>query len=110
MEKAKITESPIEEILAGELKRRKINFVTQKQIGRYRVDFFFPESNLIVETDGKKWHGTEEQIAYDLKRATEIRKKHQLYRFRGTQIYRDIETVGEKIEMLTYQDKIKDIL
>ena len=99
------TESPIEDMLADELKRRKINFITQKKIGRYRVDFFFPKSNLVVEADGKKWHGPEEQVAYDSERANKIRKKHQLYRFRGTQIYRDIETVGEKIEMITGRDK-----
>lgn len=108
MEETTIRESPIEEILADELKKRKINFITQKHIGRYRVDFFFPKSNLVVEADGKKWHSTEEQVAYDSERINKIRKKHQLYRFRGTQICRDIETVGDKIEMITYKDKIKE--
>ena len=48
------TESPIEAILVNKLKANNIEFETQKNIGKYRVDILI--GNLVIECDGKEFH------------------------------------------------------
>jgi very-short-patch-repair endonuclease len=38
---------------------------TQAQLGPYRVDFYWPDLNLVVETDGLRYHRTPAQQAND---------------------------------------------
>ena len=94
----KFTDSPIEDILAYELKNRNVKFEPQKEIGKYRVDFFFPEANLVVEADGKEYHSKPEQREKDEQRQMEIIKKgYSLLRFTGSQIYTDVERCVDNI-------------
>jgi very-short-patch-repair endonuclease len=61
-----ISISSIEIAIRNEFVKLGVNFEHQKTIGRYRVDFFLPEINLIVECDGRYWHsrpGTPERDA-----------------------------------------------
>lgn len=96
--KIKITESPIEDLLTFELQKRNIKFEIQKKIGRYRVDFFFPKANLIIEVDGKEYHSTSEQREKDMKRQMDLIKKgYTVLRFRGSEIFRDVENCVIKI-------------
>lgn len=90
--KIHITKSPLEDTLKQALEKRNIHFVTQQKIGRYRVDFFFPQGRLVVEADGKEYHSSEEQRLKDFERQCEImRRGYALLRFRGTEIYKDVE-------------------
>lgn len=90
--KIKFTESPIEDLLKYKLQARNIIFETQKKIGKYRVDFFFPQANLIVETNGREYHSTPEQNEKDFKRQLDLIKKgYTVLRFRGSEIHRDAE-------------------
>lgn len=41
---------------------------TQAQVNGFRVDFYWPELGLVVETDGLKYHRTPAQQARDLRR------------------------------------------
>lgn len=41
---------------------------TQTRFGRYRVDFYWPAINLVVETDGGRFHATARQQAEDRRR------------------------------------------
>ena len=93
-----LTESPIEDILRRELRARQIDFEAQKKIGRYRVDFFFPQADLIVEAEGKQYHSSPEQTQYDQKRQSILMKKGYLFlRFGGSEIYNDVVGCVDKI-------------
>jgi len=98
--KIHITKSPLEDTLKQALEKRNIHFVTQEKIGKYRVDFFFPQARLVVEADGKEYHSTEEQRLKDFERQCEImRRGYALLRFRGTEIYQDVEGCLDKISL-----------
>jgi len=95
-----ITKSPLEDTLKQALETRKIHFVTQEKIGKYRVDFFFPQGRLVVEADGKEYHSSEEQRLKDFERQCEImRRGYARLRFRGTEIYKDPEGCVDKISL-----------
>lgn len=71
-------ESPIEDYLYKALENEGViaHFVSQLEIGKYRVDFACPLAKLIVECDGKKYHFTDqEQIDNDQKRDKYLAKK-----------------------------------
>jgi len=88
--KFKFTDSPIEDVLKWELQARNIKFETRKSIGQYRVDFFFPQANLIVEADGYEYHSTKKQREKDFERQVTLMKKgYMVLRFTGSQIYKD---------------------
>ena len=53
----KYEDTKIEKIIKHILKRNHIKFKTQKWMGQYRVDFFIPKHNLIIEADGTWSHG-----------------------------------------------------
>jgi very-short-patch-repair endonuclease len=42
--------------------------LTQRVVNGYRVDFYWPDSRLVVETDGLRYHRTPAQQAGDLRR------------------------------------------
>lgn len=102
-----LTESPIEDTLRRELRARQIEFETQKKIGKYRVDFFFPQANLIVEADGGEYHSTPEQIERDQKRQAILMKRGCLVlRFTGREIYRNVVGCVDKIASFLVQAKL----
>src|SRR5579885_592261 len=71
----------IEIAVWNELESREINFEKQKRIGRYLVDIYLPERNLVLECDGCWWHGCLEcGYDYDLHKAfREKDKKRTMY-------------------------------
>lgn len=104
----KITESPMEDLLKYELLARHINFETQANIGKYKVDFLFPQARLVVEADGKEYHSTQKQRDNDFKRELALMKKGYLVlRFKGSEIYRDVVGCVNKIEDLLNMDSKK---
>lgn len=106
--KIRITESPLEDTLKYALEIRDIDFETQKKIGKYRVDFFFPQARLVVEADSNEYHSSEEQRTRDMERQCKIMKKgYIVLRFRGSQIFKDVETCVDKIEDLLNVDNEK---
>jgi len=54
-----ITKSMLEEVVALELDAQGLVYVRQERIGWYRVDFYIPEQNLIIEAQGCFWHACE---------------------------------------------------
>ena len=42
--------------------------MTQRQVNGFRVDFFWPDLGLVVETDGLRYHRTAAQQATDRRR------------------------------------------
>jgi len=95
-------ESPIEEYLRDALLINGFEglFQTQHQIGKYRVDFAFPENKLVVECDGQEYHFSDRmQIERDQKRDKYLaRKKWKVLHIEGLAIRRNIDLCIEKIK------------
>ena len=63
---------------------------TQHQLGRHRLDFFWPEHALDVETDGLTYHRTPEQQAKDRIRDQELTARGMtVLRFTRAQVHDD---------------------
>lgn len=98
----KKTESPIEDILLREFHMVGLYPTLQYTIGKYRADFAFIDTHLIVECDGKEYHSTPEQIEYDQNRQAYLEQQGwKVIRFSGSDIYQFAEelanmTVGRK--------------
>lgn len=46
----------IEILLAAQIEFLELKFIPQFPIPPYRVDFYLPEHNLVIEADGEYWH------------------------------------------------------
>jgi len=93
-----MTDTPIETRLEFYLRHRNIDFEIQKKIGKYQVDFFFPQADLVVEADGKDYHYTKEQREKDEKRDYYLMKRgYTVVRFTGSEIFSNVERVVAKI-------------
>lgn len=101
MAEVKITESPAEDCLKSELIARDMDFEMQKSIGKYRVDFFFPAGNLIVEVDGAEYHATGRQFLKDFDRDSKLMKRgYTVLRFWASEVFKDAEGCVLKIMRL----------
>jgi very-short-patch-repair endonuclease len=47
--------------LANALNKLNLIYEEQKQIGKYVVDFFLKDKNIVIEADGNYWHTTKER-------------------------------------------------
>lgn len=50
-------ETSIERLVRLHLQRLKEPFQQEVRIGKFRADFYVPRRNLVIECDGKYWHG-----------------------------------------------------
>ena len=67
----------LELIVAAELVRRGIVYLTRCSAGRYEMDIFVPAFNLDIEADGEYWHNGDNfptRPAHDARRDTALRK------------------------------------
>lgn len=80
----------------------------QHSIGRYRADFLLvavdPHSRrhrrIVIECDGKHYHGGEEQIARDERRDSEIHESgYRVVRYSGADIHGDMREVIAGIKL-----------
>ncbi|MBS1845482.1 MAG: DUF559 domain-containing protein [Actinobacteria bacterium] len=61
---------------------------TQKRLGRYRVDFFWPDLGLVVETDSLRHHRTAAEQTVDLSRdQAHVRRGLRTLRFSHSQVF-----------------------
>jgi very-short-patch-repair endonuclease len=61
---------------------------TQRRLGRYRVDFFWPDLSLVVETDSLRHHRTAAEQAIDIGRdQVHARKGLRTLRFTHSQVF-----------------------
>ena len=51
----------LEIALYSMLNTAKVYFISEKRFGRYKVDTYLPEYNMIIEADGKYWHTDRER-------------------------------------------------
>ena len=94
----KTTESPIERILLRAMQDYGMVPICQYEIGQYRVDFAFPEDNLVVEADGAAYHSSPKQVRRDMIRERRIRNRGwRVIRFTGAQILQDAYWCARKV-------------
>lgn len=80
------TASKTEKRLLFEMNRIGLNPKPQYKISRMHVDFAFPEDKVIVEVDGKEFHGSEKARKQDYERD------------------RYLQTIGWKVMRITAED------
>jgi hypothetical protein len=79
--------------------------MTQAVVNGYRVDFFWPELGLVVETDGLRYHRTAAQQSEDARRdqahaaagLSHMRFSHHQVRFGPTEVERTLARVAERL-------------
>ncbi len=89
-----------EKLLWSKIRRKQLKglqFYRQKIIGNYIVDFYCPESKLIIEVDGGQHYGTEgknkDHIRDDYMKKTGI----SVLRFSDRDVLKQIDSVIEEI-------------
>jgi len=89
-------ESPIEELLLRELHLLGLYPTLQFKVVNYRIDLAFPEFRVGIECDGKEWHSTLEQIAYDTQREEFLESMGwTIIRFSGSEIYKNADSIAK---------------
>ena len=100
---AEPTQSELEDALLPALAKAGIpKPLTQHRIGPYRVDFFWPDYNLIVETDG--WQGHGHRAAFEEDRARDAHLQafgYRVLRFTWRQIVHQTLLVVVRIAQCT---------
>jgi very-short-patch-repair endonuclease len=79
--------------------------LTRRWVNGYRVDFFWPELGLVVETDGLRYHRTPAQQAKDRRRdqaharagLTPLRFTHAQVRFEPEEVRRTLAAVAGRL-------------
>lgn len=78
---------------------------TKRMVNGFEVDFFWPDLNLVVETDGLRYHRTPAQQARDLRRdqahtatgMTPLRFSHGQVRFEPAYVRSRLKTVARRL-------------
>jgi very-short-patch-repair endonuclease len=90
------TESGGEELLARGLRRARFpRPCTRYAIGRWILDFYWPEAKMGAEVDGVRFHSTRPRIERDHLKDQELRSRHGVLvlRFTARQTRRDLDYV-----------------
>lgn len=75
-----------------------IEYIEQKRVGVYQLDFFLPNYNLDLECDGDYWHSKPEVIERDKARDEFMKNKgYNVARMTGTEIRENVENKLNKI-------------
>lgn len=96
--KLRSSATPQEIILWSRLKRKQLGykFRRQQSFGKYIVDFYCPEKNLIIELDG--WQHRE-QMEYDEERSNFLKSLNlKIVRFWNDDINNNLDNVILEIE------------
>ncbi len=97
--------TPAEQLLSSALKGKQLNglkFRCQHPVGRFIVDFFCPQSKLVIELDGAIH---DEQIEYDTARTEQFKTYgYRVLRFRNEEVLNNLPSVLERILEATASD------
>lgn len=103
------TESPIElnlllRLLDDDyLSDHILNLHTQYKVGKYRLDFAFPDCKLAIECDGHAYHSTRDQRGRDADRDRELTLQGwSVIRFTGSQIHENPEKCADDVRRIYY--------
>ena len=86
--------TPIEDRLLSAMRSVELRPEVQYGIGRFRVDFAFPEVRLAIEADGRAWH----DVIKDAARDNRLKSMGwDVLRFTGSRIHREATQAAEEI-------------
>lgn len=94
-------ETEAERILWYHVRNRKLSgakFRRQQPIGPYIVDFFCPESKLIIELDGSHHDGDDQTVADRTRTQFLVEAGYRLARFWNNDVQRNLDGVLRQIE------------
>lgn len=109
------TESPIEEFLFQELRKRTdyrdlpYEVYTQVSCGSYRIDLalYTKRGRIAIECDGKEFHSSFTQVKHDEKKDKYLKQKGwHVFRFSGSEIYRARKGCVDEIEQFIHSKGI----
>ena len=104
----KFKDTTIELKIEAELQKRNINY--QKQVPLCKiaiVDFYLPEYQIIIQTDGDYWHSKEGAREKDEKQdKVLIFNGFNVYRFWESEINNSVEDCVNKLNLPKYPPKI----
>ena len=101
------TESPIEEMFLKDCRTVGLVVETQHQIGKYRADFYLRDRHIVVECDGKEFHGDEKK-EYDGDRDFFMERwGYKVVRIPGKFIFADGEAIAFYLKHCKYE-AVKD--
>jgi very-short-patch-repair endonuclease len=84
--------SSLELIVKNELEMLNIDFIEQQRLGRYLVDFYLPESKIVIEADGDYWHNRPERKQKDIKKDQDLKSRgYKVLRFKEQDIKNNIK-------------------
>ena len=102
----RVTQSRLERLFIPIARRAGVGVpLTQQWVGRYRVDFYWPDLGLVVETDGGDWHASAAQQTIDRRRdqahvvagLTPLRFTHFQVRYEPDHVEAVLRTVAERL-------------
>lgn len=82
-----------EQIIEKELKKRKINYISQYSMlnGKTIADFYLPESKIVIYADGDYWHNLPNYIERDVRVTKELQDSgYTVFRFWEKDIKKNI--------------------
>lgn len=84
--------SSLELIVKNELDMLNIDYIEQKRLGKYLVDFYLPSANVVIEADGDYWHNRPERKQKDIKKDQYlISRGYKVLRFKEQDIKNNIQ-------------------
>lgn len=102
----RLTDSELERRFLGLVRRARLPLpLTQQRVNGYRVDFFWPELDLVVETDGLRYHRTPAQQARDRRRdqahtaagTAHLRFTHAQVRYAASEVEETLVTTVRRL-------------
>ena len=102
----RLTDSELERCFLPIVRRAGLPLpLTGQRVNGFRVDFFWPDLGLVVETDGLRYHRTPEQQAADRRRdqahaaagLTPLRFTHHQVRFEPRYVERTLAAVARRL-------------
>lgn len=91
--------SPLQTKFIDACRAAGIEFDTEEQVSRYRVDCIDKSRRLIIELDGHDYHKSKTDRTADAKRDRQLhRDGYMVLRFTGTEIWSDVSTCIKELQ------------
>ena len=106
--RSRIEPSSIEKAMAELLDKLNIKYACEYPIGSYHCDFYLPDFNIIIETDGDYWHSIPACKESDKKKDIFLKEKgYTIIRFKEKQIKNGIDDIKKQL-VTTFANHAED--
>ena len=93
--------SELEEKVDRENGVKRFTAIRQYNIGKYYADFYYPDFNIVLEVDGKKFHSQSIDFSHDRKRDQFMNENgYTVVRVSGSMIHKNVEGVLQCLPMI----------